>query len=168
MSGWQIPDERSGSSTPYDACVDTRAARRTLSAMSVRGPLVAQARSVVDYALVRRATLADLAAGRVPRREVCDAQPYLLRAARYHGQATQDPCPVCRRDLVHVTYTFGDSFRPDVNGRARAHRELVELAGAHPDFTVYLVEVCVDCRWNHLLTSYVLGTGEPARRRARS
>ena len=133
--------------------------------MSVRGPLATQARSVVDYALVRRTTLADLAAGRVARREVCDAQPYLLRAARYHGQATQDPCPVCGTALVHVTYTFGDSFRPDVNGRARAARELAELAGAHPDFTVYLVEVCAECRWNHLLTSYVLGTGEPARRR---
>lgn len=165
---WQIPGERSGSSTPSDASAAALVARRTLSAMSVRGPLVAQARSVVDYALVRRATLADLASGRVGRHEVCDAQPYLLRAARYHGQPTQDPCPVCRRDLVHVTYTFGDSFRADVNGRARAPRELLELANAHPDFTVYLVEVCADCRWNHLLTSYVLGTGEPARRRARS
>lgn len=136
--------------------------------MSVRGPVAAQARSVVDYALVRRSTLADLAAGRVARREVCDAQAYLLRAARYHGQATQDPCPVCGTALVHVTYTFGDSFRADVNGRARAARELAEMAGRHPDFTVYLVEVCADCRWNHLLSSYVLGTGEPARRRARS
>src|SRR3954454_8770874 len=136
--------------------------------MSLRGPLVAQARSVVDYALVRRSTLADLAAGRVTRAEVCDGQAYLLRAARYHGQPTQDPCPLCRKPLVHVTYTFGDSFRADVNGRPRAARELAELAGAHPDFTVYLVEVCADCRWNHLLTSYVLVTGEQARRRARS
>ena len=136
--------------------------------MPVRGPFEAQGRSVVDYALVRRSTLADLATGRVDRREVCDAQPYLLRAARYHGQKTTDPCPVCRGEMVHVTYTFGDSFRPDVNGRARAARELAEMAGAHPDFTVYLVEVCAGCRWNHLLTSYVLGTGEPARRRARS
>ena len=124
-----------------------------------------QARSVVDYALVRRATLADLTAGRLNRREVCDAQAYLLRAARYHGQATQDPCPVCKHELVHVVYTFGDSFRADVNGRARTPRELAELAGAHPDFTVYLVEVCTECRWNHLLSSYVLGTGEVARRR---
>ena len=137
--------------------------------MSLRGPLAAQGRSVVDYALVRRSTLADLAAGRVARREVCDAQAYLLRAARYHGQSTQEPCPVCSSALVHVTYTFGDSFRADVNGRARAPRELAELAQVHPDFTVYLVEVCAECRWNHLLTSYVLGTGVPStRRRARS
>ena len=123
---------------------------------------------MVDYALVRRATLADLVAGRVTRHEVCDAQAYLLRAARYHGQPTQDPCPVCSHDLVQVTYTFGDSFRADVNGRARTPRELAELARMHPDFTVYLVEVCTECRWNHLLTSYVLGTGEATRRRARS
>ena len=32
-----------------------------------------------------------------------------------------------------------------------------------------IVEVCRDCAWNHLVTSYVLGTdGLPARRRARS
>jgi hypothetical protein len=136
--------------------------------MSIRGPLVAQARSVVDYALVRRSTLADLEAGRVRRPEVCDAQAYLLRAARYHGQPTQDPCPLCQHDLVQVTYTFGDSFRADANGRARTPRELAELARVQPDFTVYLVEVCTGCRWNHLLTSYVLGTGEPTRRRARS
>jgi hypothetical protein len=168
VADWQIPDERNDPVTSWDGSARERSARRTLSAMSVRGPLVAQARSVVDYALVRRSALADLAAGRVTRHEVCDAQPYLLRAARYHGEQTEEPCPVCRRDLVHVTYTFGDSFRADVNGRARAQRELAELARVHADFTVYLVEVCSDCRWNHLLTSYVLGTGEPTRRRARS
>ena len=126
-------------------------------------------RCVVDYALARRAALAALGAGRVPRREVCDADPYLIRASRYHGEPSDHACPVCRdAGLVTVTYTFGDCFRGDVSGRARSTRELSALAEELPEFNVYVVEVCGACRWNHLLTSYVLGTGQPVRRRARS
>ena len=138
--------------------------------MSPRRALAdAHPRGVVDYALARRATLADLAAGRASALDVCDAQPYLLRAARFHGEQTDQACPVCRRDrLAQVAYTYGDCCGAQTNGRARAPRELSELARELPEFTVYVVEVCQDCRWNHLLTSYVLGTGEPAKRRARS
>jgi len=32
---------------------------------------------------------------------------------------------------------------------------------------VYVVEVCQSCGWNHLATSYVLGTGEPPAERGR-
>jgi hypothetical protein len=127
------------------------------------------ARAVVDYALARRAALAGLEARRVRREDVCDAHTYLLRAARYHGEVLERPCPVCHRpDLTTVTYTYGDCFRADVNGRARRTAELPLLARELPEFSVYVVEVCTDCRWNHLLTSYALGTGEPVRRRARS
>jgi len=127
------------------------------------------ARFVIDYALARRAALSALAGGRARPGDVCDAQAYLLRAARYHGERSSAACPVCRGDaLVNVTYTYGDCFRPEVNGRARATRELAAMACELPDFSVYVVEVCPDCRWNHLLTSYVLGTGEPVKRRARS
>ena len=121
-------------------------------------------RSVIDYALARRATLTDLVAGRVSRSDVCDAHPYLLRAARFHGERTDAPCPVCRpRPLTHVTYTFGDCFRTDANGRARPTRELGTLARELPEFSVFVVEVCQECGWNHLVTSYVLGTGEVPR-----
>lgn len=127
------------------------------------------ARGVVDYALAKRAALFDLASGRTPQTEVCDAQTYLLRAARYHGEPLDRPCPVCRQGgLTSVTYTYGDCFRSDVNGRARRSVELTPLARELPEFSVYVVEVCAECRWNHLVTSYVLGTGEPARKRARS
>jgi hypothetical protein len=138
--------------------------------MSPRRALAGAApRGVVDYALARRATLTALETGRASALEVCDAQPYLLRAARYHGETTEARCPVCRSEgLAEVTYTFGDCFRADANGRARRARELPQLAQELPEFTVYVVEVCQQCRWNHLLTSYVLGTGEPARRRART
>ena len=127
------------------------------------------ARGVIDYALARRAALSGLASGRLRKHDVCDAQPYLLRAARFHGERSADHCPVCRTEsMLTVTYTYGDCFRAEVNGRARATKELAELAAQLPEFTVFVVEVCVACRWNHLLTSYVLGTGEPLKRRARS
>ena len=122
-------------------------------------------RDTVDYGLARRATLVDLFHGRVATMDVCDAHPYLLRAAKYHGEATEVPCPVCRKGLLtHVTYTYGDGFK-ETNGRVRATVELAAMEREHREFTVYVVEVCRDCGWNHLVTSYTLGTdGLPARR----
>jgi hypothetical protein len=128
-------------------------------------------RSVIDYSLARRAVLIDLLRGRVRPDDACDAHPYLLRAARYHGEPTGQKCPVCEAaELAHVTYTYGDCFRDQANGRARATAELPALARELPEFTVYVVEVCCVCKWNHLATSYVLGHGERCSRprRARS
>lgn len=116
-------------------------------------------RDTVDYGLARRATLVDLMHGRVSVMDVCDAHPYLLRAAKYHGEPTETPCPVCRKGpLIHVTYTYGEGFK-ETNGRVRATAELASLEREHREFTVYVVEVCRDCAWNHLVSSYVLGTG---------
>src|ERR1700735_4365810 len=76
--------------------------RRTLSVMGTR-------RSVVDYGLSRRATLTSVYAGRTTVTDVCDAHPYLLRAAKFHGEPTEDRCPICRTTkLTHVTYVYGD------------------------------------------------------------
>jgi len=137
--------------------------------MSGRTRLHDSARGVIDYALARRAALSGLACGRLRKNEVCDAQPYLLRAARFHGERSPEHCPVCRADsMLTVTYAYGDCFRAEANGRARASREIAELATQLPEFTAFVVEVCVGCKWNHLLASYVLGTGEPLKRRARS
>jgi hypothetical protein len=116
------------------------------------------ARAVIDYGLARRAALHGLRAGRLSPLDVCDAHPYLLRAARFHGEPTDRDCPVCRREsLVEVTYTYGDCFKNDTNGRVRRRAELAGLAAEHPEFTVYIVEVCQGCSWNHLTVSYVLG-----------
>ncbi len=119
-------------------------------------------RSVIDYALVRRATLADLAAGRIGILDVCDAHPYLLRAAKYHGEPTAKRCPVCRagEPLRHVTYTYSEELGGS-SGRVRATKELPALAARFSELNVYVVEVCLRCEWNHLATSYVVGTGEP-------
>jgi hypothetical protein len=116
-------------------------------------------RQVVDYALQRRSLLADVHAGRVGVTDVCDAGPYLLRAARFHGEATDQTCPVCRKErLTLVSWIFGDALR-QAAGTARRPDELEQLAARYDDFSVHVVEVCRSCRWNHLVLSYVLGTG---------
>jgi hypothetical protein len=124
-------------------------------------------RAVIDYALARRAALMDLFTGGGLRSDACDADPYLLRAARHHGERSSRRCPVCRKeDLTHVTYTYGDQLGP-FSGRVRATSDLPAMARAHGEFRVYVVEVCQRCSWNHLVLSYVLGDGvvRPAPRR---
>ena len=114
---------------------------------------------MVDYALQRRALLADVHSGRVGVAEVCDASPYLLRAARFHGEPSEQTCPVCRKErLTLVSWIFGDSLK-HAAGSARKPAELEQLANLHEDFSVYMVEVCRTCSWNHLVLSYVMGTG---------
>ncbi|TFV43779.1 DUF5318 family protein [Blastococcus sp. TF02A_35] len=121
-------------------------------------------RSVVDYSLQRRAVLADVHAGRTGLFEVCDASPYLSRAAKYHGQPTDVACPVCRKDrLTLVSYVYGDHLGP-VAGQAKTEVELARMDRTQDEFSVYRVEVCRSCGWNHLDCSYVLGAEpEPGR-----
>ena len=101
-------------------------------------------RSVIDYGLARRATLTALFARARPRADdACDAHPYLLRAARFHGEPTGRDCPVCRR---------GAAGRGDLRLRRRARPVLgpgqgdrassSEMAHEHGEFRVYVVEVC--------------------------
>jgi hypothetical protein len=124
-------------------------------------------RSVVDYGLARRATLASVYAGHTPVTDVCDAHPYLQRAAKFHGEPTETRCPICRKaKLTHVTYVYGEELG-QYEGRVKRAPELDEMAGEYGEFRVYVVEVCQNCAWNHLATSYVLGTGEPRARRGR-
>ncbi|MGE3286463.1 MAG: DUF5318 family protein [Pseudonocardia sp.] len=125
-------------------------------------------RQVVDYALQRRSLLADVHAGRVGVGEVCDASPYLLRAARFHGAATDRACPVCRKErLAEVSWIFGDELR-HASGSARAPEELDRLAATHGEISVYVVEVCRTCSWNHLVLSYVTGDDAPSDRADRA
>lgn len=122
-------------------------------------------RSVVDYTLQRRATLRALYGGQSILRgdDVCDADPYLLRAARHHGEPTTRRCPVCRRGhLTLVRYVFGDELG-QYSGRVKQPPELEAMAREHGEFRVYVVEVCQGCSWNHLTRSYVLGDGTPRR-----
>ncbi|TWP53144.1 hypothetical protein FKR81_07270 [Lentzea tibetensis] len=123
----------------------------------------------MDYSLQRRALLAEVYSGRTGTMEVCDASPYLLRAAKFHGTPTDVTCPVCRKEpLTHVSWVYGDELK-HAAGSARTTEELARMANLFEEFTVYVVEVCRTCSWNHLVQSYVLGTrgvDKPRRRTA--
>jgi hypothetical protein len=114
-------------------------------------------RQVVDYSLQKRALLREVYSGRVGTYEVCDASPYLLSAARFHGDATEDLCPVCRREnLTHVHYIYGDELKQSA-GQARSRVELPVLAMSVREVQVYVVEVCRGCSWNHLVEQFLIG-----------
>jgi hypothetical protein len=130
-------------------------------------------RDLVDHALARRALLQQLFGGglwtTVSLDDVCDASPYLVRAATAYGEQTSRTCPLCRRARLHeVTWVYGESIGP-ASGSARTPAQLARLAAERPDFSVHEVEVCTRCRWNHLLRSWRAGTpGTPKARRHRT
>ncbi len=126
-------------------------------------------REVIDYALQRRSSLQALRrpGARLARMEACDADPMLLRAAKYHGELAKVPCPVCSSDeLVNLQYVFGDQLG-QYSGRIKRTAELEEMAHEFGEFKVVVVEVCQHCHWNHMILSYLLGDGvtrKPPRR----
>lgn len=114
-------------------------------------------RGLVDYALRRRALLAEVKSGRTGLSDVCDASPYLIRAAKFHGVPTQISCPLCRKEtLTHVFWVYGDEIK-HLSGSARLPVELEKMAGEFGEFDVHQVEVCRTCSWNHLVASFVMG-----------
>ncbi len=126
-------------------------------------------RQVVDYALQRRSMLEAL---RRPNLSLtspaaCDADPMLVRAAKHHGEAAEQPCPVCASaGLRLLHYTFGDQLG-QYSGRIKRLSELTEMAHEVGEFKVCVVEVCPDCGWNCMIESFLLGDGvkrKPPRR----
>ena len=89
----------------------------------------------MDYSLQRRAVLADVYAGRTGLFEVCDASPYLTRAAKYHGEATDVVCPVCRKvELTLVSYVYGEHLGTTA-GQAKTQAELARMDAAQEEFS---------------------------------
>ena len=110
----------------------------------------------IDYRLARQNVLFAFRAGSVSRLQICDANPSSRANATYCGVEIDDPCPVCEATaLRNVTYVFGP--RLPSGGRCITNlAEMTRLARREADYTAYVVEVCVDCGWNHLMRSYVL------------
>lgn len=115
-------------------------------------------RREIDYALARRAVLRDYRRGALDRLDVCDAHPELVRSARNLGVVTSDACPICgAEELREVRYVYGDKLKAP-GGRVVADpAELRKLGRAHDELKCYVVEVCVECSWNYLLRTYLLG-----------
>jgi hypothetical protein len=117
----------------------------------------------VDYSLRRRAVLESMRRGATSFTDVCDAHPYLLRAARFHGEPARRPCPICREwRLALLRYVYSDELG-QFSGRLRTAEEVAEMAREYGHLAVYVVEVCARCSWNHLMASYVVGDGCPRR-----
>jgi len=119
-------------------------------------------RSVIDYSLQRRATLSTLFnGGATTMDDVCDADPYTLRAAKHHGEPASSPCPVCRKaELRLLSYVFGEELG-QFSGRIKSRTEIEAMAHSHGEIRIYVLEVCRSCGWNHLVESYVVGDGVP-------
>ena len=113
---------------------------------------------VVDYSLARRSVILAVRRGIIGTAEVCDAHPELMRAAKNIGEEAPDRCPICsHQTLRQVRYVFGDELKRDSGKVVYPPEWLSELVRDHDQFTCYLVEVCIDCSWNHLVRSYMTG-----------
>jgi hypothetical protein len=109
---------------------------------------------------MRESILKEYRRGRLGRLEVCDAQPELMRIAKNMGRKTDTECPICEQEpLVHVTFAFGPGLPP--GGLPLGDlRELSKTARRSADVACYVVEVCVGCCWNHLLSVFAAGDND--------
>ena len=120
-------------------------------------------RNVVDYGLSRAADITNLHRGGALSSDFCEADPYLLKAAKFHGEKATGNCPACKgKKLVELNYIYGDELGPYA-GRIRKASELPGMCSKFGEFRVYVVEVCPDCHWNYLLRAFSLGDGTPRR-----
>lgn len=105
----------------------------------------------VDHRFARRQLLQRYRSGELTRADVCDAQIELLRVGVNCSQRSTVPCPVCGESTLRVVrYVFGPKL--PAGGRVVSTRaELRRLAEGPGERKCYTVEVCVSCRWNHLL-----------------
>jgi hypothetical protein len=109
----------------------------------------------VDYTLAKRALLRNFKRGLLSKPEICDAHPELVRAGRYLGQEAASKCPVCEDgDLRVLAYVFADGLRQN-SGRAFRVDEALALARSLRTAACYVVEVCIDCSWNHLAEAFM-------------
>jgi hypothetical protein len=132
-------------------------------------PDPARPRSVIDYQMQARAAIAGVGRRGGPigmhqlndADDLRDADPYLRKAAKFHGSKVDRLCPLCSEPrLVELSYVFGRELGP-FSGRIKHQNEISEMAYNHGEFRVFVVEVCRECDWNHLSRSYVLGDGVP-------
>jgi hypothetical protein len=127
----------------------------TVSPVTKRVGVVRDA--TIDFRMMRRAYLARVHAGDVPRDDACDASVDLVFAAKHHGVQRRVACPVCsQHELRNVTYLFGPRL-PKAGKCITSSRQLHDADSRPEHFTGYAVEVCVSCRWNHLLSATPYG-----------
>lgn len=110
-----------------------------------------KALQVIEYGLQRNILISRLKKGHIRILDVCDANPELLRAAKNLGKPSGENCPVCdEAALVFVTYGFGSRL-PKGGLAISDQNELQLILRRVSDLSLYEVEVCTLCRWNHLV-----------------
>ena len=110
----------------------------------------------ISFLLERNRILRQYERGELTRNDICDAHPELLRAAHHYSEHTTDPCPVCGKEAIRiVSYVFGPRL-PSYGRCVNSSSDLDRIRKRKGNFTCYMVEVCAQCSWNHLLRSYTL------------
>jgi hypothetical protein len=108
----------------------------------------------IDYRFARRQLLHRYRAGELTRGDICDAQRELLRVGANCSRKATAPCPVCGESTLRVVqFAFGPRLPAGgrvVEGRADL-RKLADRYGHQSGARTYTVEVCLGCRWNHLI-----------------
>lgn len=108
----------------------------------------------VDYRMARLALVDEFKRGRLAVHEVCDAHPELRRAARNIARKTSELCPICEDEyLVLVTYAFGPHL-PKSGYAVEDRADMNKVRRTTTECTCYVVEVCTDCGWNHLVQTF--------------
>ena len=116
----------------------------------------------VEYRLARNAVVREFHKGRLSKLDVCDAHSELLRAARHLGVPSGELCPICgESDLVDVTFVFGSRL-PSGGRCVTSQAELTRYWRRKDPVVCYVIEVCTECRWNHLARMYPAGAGVEA------
>lgn len=127
-----------------------RSAGRTELSRAPRASL-----ATVNYTLAKRALLTKARTGLLSRADICDAHPDLVRAGKHVGERASRDCPVCGMGgLRLLAYVFGDALREN-NGRVWSLATGLRMAADVVGAWCYIVEVCIECHWNHLSEAYV-------------
>lgn len=105
----------------------------------------------IDFRSARERTILAYKTGAATRSEVCDAQPELMRNAVNCGVPSANRCPICgSNSMVEVLYVFGP--RLPAGGRCIVtNKDMDRIRRWAGEFTAYDVEVCTECKWNHLV-----------------
>lgn len=124
------------------------------SGASMFGAAADRPLGAVDYRMARLAKVNEFKKGRLAQHEVCDAHPELRRAAANIARKTSEPCPICEDcQLVLVTYAFGPHL-PKSGYAVEDRADMDKVRRTTTECTCYVVEVCADCGWNHLVQTF--------------
>ena len=111
----------------------------------------------VEFRLARQTVIDYWKNGKIERETLCDAQSMLKRNAIHCGVLIEERCPICELgEVYYVTYVFGP--RLPAHGRCISTKgELQRLNDRKTQLSAYVIEVCPDCGWNHLVRIASLG-----------